>query len=154
MDSLIGLLVIAVIAAVFVALVRKSNAKARNAPEARQYKRPEPLTAKQRKALNLPLRPKVAHADIHPVVEPRTNVTRAIRTGWSIGVVAFTYEDSVGVITDRVVTVHSVCPVYLKGECHDQQAERTFRVDRIVGELTDCNTGEIMTPKKWAKHNS
>jgi len=80
--------------------------------------------------------------------------TRAIRQGWSIGMVAFTYEDVAGDISYRTVTVHSASSLYLKGECHDRQAERTFRLDRIIGDLTDCETGEIMSPKKWVRRHS
>lgn len=83
-----------------------------------------------------------------------TKPTRAIRNGWSIGVVEFTYEDSAGDISYRTVTVHSASTLYLKGECHDRQAERTFRLDRIIGDLTDCETGEILSPKQWVRKNS
>lgn len=79
--------------------------------------------------------------------------TRAIRTGWSRGEIAFTYEDFDGVITYRTVTVHSVSGTYIKGECHTRVAERTFRVDRIVGDITDCETGEILSAQKWARQN-
>jgi predicted DNA-binding transcriptional regulator YafY len=77
--------------------------------------------------------------------------TRAIRTGWSIGEVEFAYEDAEGAVTYRHVTVHSVTATHLKGECHDRGEERTFRLDRIIDELTDCETGEILRPKSWAK---
>lgn len=81
------------------------------------------------------------------------NPTRAIRQGWSIGQVAFTYEDSAGDITHRTVTAHSVTAAYIKGECHDRRAERTFRIDRIIGDVTDCDTGEILSPKQWARRH-
>ncbi len=77
--------------------------------------------------------------------------TRAIQQGWSISIVAFTYEDAEGDISYRTVTVHSVSSTYLKGECHDKKAERTFRLDRIIGDVTDCETGEILSPKEWAR---
>lgn len=77
--------------------------------------------------------------------------TRAIRTGWSIGEVEFAYEDAEGEVTFRRVTVHSVTATHLKGECHERGEERTFRIDRIIGDLTDCETGEILKPKSWAK---
>lgn len=75
-----------------------------------------------------------------------TKTTRAIRTGWSIGEVEFTYRDVDGVVTRRRVTVHSLTQTYLKGECHDRGAERTFRLDRIIGDLVDCQTGELVSP--------
>lgn len=77
--------------------------------------------------------------------------TRAIRTGWRMGEVEFTYMDAEGEITHRRVTVHSATATYLKGECHKRQAERTFRVDRIIGDVVDCDTGEIISPRQWVK---
>lgn len=77
--------------------------------------------------------------------------TRAIRNGWSIGEVEFAYEDGEGEVTYRHVTVHSVTATYLKGECHEKQAERTFRMDRILGDVTDRETGEILSPKAYAR---
>ncbi|WP_139182041.1 hypothetical protein [Pseudomonas flexibilis] len=77
--------------------------------------------------------------------------TRAIRTGWSIGEVEFKYRDADGVVTLRRVTVHSVTPTYLKGECHERGAERTFRLDRIIDDLVDCQTGEVLSALQWVK---
>lgn len=85
---------------------------------------------------------------------PLPQDSRAIRTGWSMGEIAFTYEDTNGNITSRTVTVHSVSTTYIKGECQDRQAARTFRVDRIIGDLVDLETGEILNPKKWARMNA
>ncbi|MBX9761580.1 MAG: hypothetical protein K2Y24_00910 [Pseudomonadaceae bacterium] len=79
------------------------------------------------------------------------NATRAIRTGWSQGEIAFTYEDADGEVTYRTVTVHAVTATHIKGECHDRQAERTFRLDRVIGDITDTDTGEMLKPKKWAQ---
>lgn len=151
MDVCIALLVLSAIAGIFMMLVRRSNAQARVLGDLQQYKKPELLTSSQRKTLNLP---QVAPAALpitrqKPKQKSKPATTRAIRTGWSIGVVAFTYKDSVGDLTDRIVTVHSVSSEYLKGECHEQQAERTFRIDRILGDLTDCGTGEILSPDLW-----
>lgn len=77
--------------------------------------------------------------------------TRAIRTGWSMGDVEFTYQDAEGEVSRRRVTVHSVTSTYLKGECHDRKAERTFRIDRIMGDVVNCDTGEILPPRTWAR---
>lgn len=152
MDALIGLLVLIGIATIFVLMVRRTNAKGR-ALEASLGHRPEPLSKEQRKALNLKERhPQVpkAKAEKAAAQEP----TRAIRNGWSMGEVAFTYEDSAGDISYRTLTVHSVTATHIKGECHDRQAERTFRLDRIIGDLTDCDTGEMLSPKKWARRHN
>lgn len=155
MDVFIALLALSAIAGLFVVLVRRSNAQARTLDSLQAYKKPELLTLAQRKALNLP-RPPVAApvAKSTLKLKPTPATSRAIRTGWSIGVVAFTYEDSSGDISYRRVTVHSVSSIYLKGECHERRAERTFRVDRVIGELTDCETGEVMSPYVWIKQRS
>lgn len=91
---------------------------------------------------------KVAPEAASDVLEKHARAnTRAIHTGWTMGDVEFTYEDSAREITRRRVTVHSVTSTYLKGECHDRQAERTFRIDRIRGDIVDCNSGEILRPQ-------
>lgn len=153
MDAVLTLLVIAGVVACFVAMVRRSNAKAREL-ETQQSAKPELLTPQQRKALNLQERKPRAEPEQPKVITPMPLSTRAIRTGWSIGVVEFTYEDSAGDISCRTVTVHSATTKHIKGECHDRQAERTFRLDRIIGDLTDCDTGEILSPKHWVRRNS
>jgi predicted DNA-binding transcriptional regulator YafY len=145
MDAFIGLLFWAAIAVAFVMMVKRTKAKARarqSTPPSASPSRPEPLSNAQRKKLGLPTTQTEA-----------TEPTRAIRTGWSRGEIAFTYEDSDGDITCRTVTVHSVTGTYIKGECHDRAAERTFRVDRILGDITDCDTGEILSARKWARQN-
>lgn len=108
--------------------------------------RPEVLSKAQRKALGLPAvnRPK-------PSPKPPAEPTRAIRTGWRLCEVDFLYEDAKGDTSFRSVTVHWVGDSNFKGECHARQAERTFRLDRIIGDLTDRETGEILSPKKWAR---
>lgn len=152
MDAFVGLLVIACGVAIFVMMVRRTNAKGRALAESQGHK-PELLSPQQRKALKLKeSKPKPAK----PVktIAPKPATSRAMRQGWSIGQVAFTYEDSVGDVSHRTVTVHSITANHMKGECHDRQAERTFRLDRIIGDLTDCETGEIMSPANWAHRKS
>ncbi|WP_333983490.1 hypothetical protein [Ectopseudomonas khazarica] len=148
MDALLTLLISACIVACFVAMVRRTNAKGREL-EAQRSSKPELLTAQQRKALNLQERKPRAVPAPPKVTAPTPSRTRAIRTGWSIGVVQFMYEDSAGDVSYRTVTVHSVTANHLKGECHTKKAERTFRLDRIIGDLTDCETGEILGSKEW-----
>ncbi|MGS0943736.1 WYL domain-containing protein (plasmid) [Pseudomonas luteola] len=93
---------------------------------------------------------KIRPAPVKPIKEP----TRAIRTGWKLGLVEFTYEDSKGAITSRKVTVHSVTHTYLKGKCHARKAERTFRLDRIIGDIVDLETGEILRPWEFAHEHA
>ncbi|OWJ92716.1 hypothetical protein B6S59_19310 [Pseudomonas sp. A46] len=115
----------------------------------------QPLTERQRSELKL----KERHANPHirytpsplPLDARPAKPTRAIRKGWNIGKIEFAYADAKGDISYRRVTVHSVTATYIKGECHVRKAERTFRIDRIIGDITDCETGEILRAKKWAR---
>lgn len=127
-----------VVAAFLVALAAVSPAALEEIRAKHGLDKPQPLTEQQRKPSK--------------VVSPKPNrTTRAIRSGWRIGEVEFVYEDAAGEITRRHITVHSIDSTYLKGECHDRQAERTFRLDRIIGDLVDCETGEILSPRQWAR---
>lgn len=152
MDAFIGLLVILCGVAAFVMMVRRTNAKGRALAETHRHK-PELLTPQQRKALKRHERKPAAEKPAKTIT-PKPATSRAMRQGWSLGQVAFTYEDSAGDVSYRKVTVHSITASHMKGECHDRQAERTFRLDRIIGDLTDCDTGEIMSPTKWARRKS
>lgn len=147
MELFIGLLVIASAVAVFVGLVKRANAKAAAMmrPTA-TYSRPKPLTPSQRKALDLPAAAPVRRTAVDE------SPSRAMRSGWRLGTVEFTYEDSKGAITVRTVTVHSVTASHIKGECQDRHAERTFRLDRIIGDVIDTETGVIVRPKDLRAH--
>lgn len=58
--------------------------------------------------------------------------------------VQFSYRGSDGLTTRRTVLVSSVFrhsgTVYIKGECSLRGAERTFRRDRVIGEIVDVDT--------------
>lgn len=66
--------------------------------------------------------------------------------------IAFDYEDAQGNKTSRQVKN----PVrftyaqndYINGFCLTRQAARTFRIDRIRGDIADAETGEIITPDR------
>jgi predicted DNA-binding transcriptional regulator YafY len=163
MDTLIGLFVLAAAVAVFIGMVRRTKAKAHELEREMESKvwlsdRPKLLTKKQREAANSterqPQRKKSSPEALPVEPRPARKLTRAIRNGWSLGHVEFSYEDTAGDITFRNVTVHSITRTYLKGECHGRQAERTFRLDRIVGGIVDCETGEMMSPSEWAKQKA
>ncbi|EME0887375.1 WYL domain-containing protein [Pseudomonas aeruginosa] len=163
-------LVLFVLAIVVVLVLMAQRAKSRKTEPFRTFDgqpqrpwegpKPQLLSKAQRKALNLNLsqtsKPTVAIGDqgSHPSIDNALgddrarHQTRAIRQGWRLGRVQFTYEDVDGDISFRTVTVHHVTRFYLKGECHSRRAERTFRLDRVIGTLTDCDTGEIFTPEE------
>lgn len=62
----------------------------------------------------------------------------------------FSYFDQHGNHAPRTVKVDFVSRnsntglTYLEGFCHDRMEHRTFRTDRINGDLTDINTGELI----------
>lgn len=142
-----GWFVLFKIATALYARIFKPSAK----NETSKYERPSILTKEQRKGLTDILGPvKSQTKSSRPSavkVKPMPNrSTRAIKQGWSIGEVRFSYEDANGIPSERHVIVHSVSGTYIKGECLDRQAERTFRLDRINGDVVDCNTGELIDP--------
>lgn len=99
-----------------------------------------------------PPKPGTRNEVIDPsLAQPTRGSTRAIRTGWELCRIAFEYEDAEGDWSSRKVTVHSVTRTYIKGECHQRRAERTFRLDRILSDVTDLDTGEILDVDVWAK---
>ena len=78
--------------------------------------------------------------------KPRVRRSRA-RTG--LDCILIQYQDSMGFDSEREVTVHSLDTFYLKGYCHMRSAPRTFRVDRIVGDIVRTETGEALPFWKW-----
>lgn len=63
----------------------------------------------------------------------------------------FSYEDSKGEVTNRLVHVtKGKRGDSFGGFCTMRNAERTFRFDRIIGnEVIDVKTGEVMEPAVW-----
>lgn len=63
-------------------------------------------------------------------------------------VVSFLYENSQGELSSRHVTVEQVGTSHFAGMCHRENAERTFRFDRIQGSVTDEASGKLIMPRK------
>lgn len=149
-DIAILLFSVVMLAAYFIGARNKKMAAASTPPK--RYEKPRALTREQRKGLTDilgPVNKQVAGRSSLPSVKikPAPNSsTRAIRQGWSIGMVGFSYIDADGFSSDRTVIVHSVTDDYLKGECMDRKAERTFRLDRIHGDVVNHETGELIDP--------
>lgn len=156
MEAFVGLALVAIGVAIFVALVRRTNRKgAALMAQSKPWEghNPQPLSSAQRKRLELgSASPSLSDQPVRRAPDHTAAPSRAMRTGWRLGEVAFTYEDSAGDVTYRTVTVHSVTATYLKGECHDRQAERTFKIERIIGDVVDLDTGEILQPRSLARH--
>lgn len=60
----------------------------------------------------------------------------------------FSYRAQDGNHSPRTVNVTNISinggHAYLEGFCHDRMDHRTFRTDRIIGDLTDTETGELL----------
>lgn len=64
--------------------------------------------------------------------------------------VAFTYINAEGESRFREVDVKSFDGQYVEGYCHTARKFRTFRLDRIEGDIIVRNTGESKEPYEWA----
>ena len=65
--------------------------------------------------------------------------------------IQFEYPDSLGHgYTTRRVSVQAVNNEYLEGHCHTKNTVRTFRLQRIRGNVTSLKTGEIQSTLAWA----
>lgn len=93
----------------------------------------------------------VSPAPTSPSIQPEKPQSRAIRDGWALYTVQFDYQDEYGCQSSRLVSVHAITGGYLKGECHDRKAERTFKVDRIVSHIVNVDTGEILSAREFYK---
>ncbi|HMV53619.1 MAG TPA: hypothetical protein PKC15_07795 [Rhodocyclaceae bacterium] len=67
-----------------------------------------------------------------------------------LATVEFSYLSDKGEWTERRVDVTAVDGFYIHAFCHLRHEERTFRLDRIQGDVIDMNTGEVFPPRVWA----
>ena len=60
------------------------------------------------------------------------------------------YQNGKFEITTRIITISKLYREnninYIRGFCHLRNEYRTFRLDRIIGYITDIETGEILDP--------
>ncbi|WP_199746365.1 hypothetical protein [Erwinia sp. 198] len=63
--------------------------------------------------------------------------------------IAFTYINAEGVSLFREVDVKSFDGRYIEGYCHTAKKFRTFRIERIEGEIILRSTGEAVAPHEW-----
>lgn len=67
--------------------------------------------------------------------------------------IEFVYEDRNGEFERRVVDIEQQKnDEYIKGYCHLREAERTFRLSRIVGDIIVVDTGEVFRSYEYRKH--
>lgn len=152
MDFIVGLIVIGLVLASWYFLVKflfrqaKKLLKNKDVSEPIRSYRGKPLDKNQKKKF----KDYPGHSKTNTPSSLTSNQaapkTRAIKQGWRIGEVKFTYEDAQGNLSERHVIVHHADLHYIKGECLTRNAERTFRTDRIIGGVVDCSTGEIIAP--------
>ena len=64
--------------------------------------------------------------------------------------IAFAYTNADGVSSFRDVDVTEFDGQYIEGYCHLSCSLKTFRLDRIDGDVILRSTGEIMDTYKWA----
>lgn len=72
-------------------------------------------------------------------------------TGSRLDAIRFHYLNAAGEHSDRRVVVRVLDGEYFQGVCQARRALRTFRLDRVVGQVTSEDTGEIADPQEWAR---
>lgn len=70
--------------------------------------------------------------------------------GQPLDTIRFSYENSEGEYSERTVRVRSLGGEYFRGHCLKRRADRTFRLDRVIGEVTSEDTGEVADAWRWA----
>lgn len=69
--------------------------------------------------------------------------------------VNFTYRNYEYEVTTRTVDVECAYDgpggYYFRGYCHLRQERRTFRLDRVIGDLTNVDTGEVLSWMDFAR---
>lgn len=76
--------------------------------------------------------------------------TRKPRRDAVIDVIRFDYEDRNGDPSTREIEVTAISDEYFEGWCRESQGKRTFRLDRVTGDVVSLETGEIDNPYAWA----
>lgn len=76
--------------------------------------------------------------------------TRKPRRDDVIDVIRFDYEDRNGDLSAREVEVSAISDDYFEGWCRERKETRTFRLDRVIGDIVSLETGEIDNPYAWA----
>ena len=79
-----------------------------------------------------------------------TAAGKSIVHGKKLDVIRFDYRNAKGELAARRVNVTTVGQWQFEGIDLAKRAERTFRYDRVVGEITSELTGEVLSPGEWA----
>lgn len=73
-----------------------------------------------------------------------------IVTGRNLDLIRFDYLNQQGEFSSRRIKVTMVGAWNFKGIDLDKHAERTFRYERVIGDITSEKTGEVLEPEDWA----
>lgn len=71
-------------------------------------------------------------------------------SGKALDTIQFCYVDANGEFSEREVIVKVITDDYFNGYCKASMAGRTFRLDRVQGNITSKETGEILDPFTWS----
>ncbi|KAE9526050.1 BRCT domain-containing protein [Testudinibacter aquarius] len=69
----------------------------------------------------------------------------------NLNTISFSYSDVDDNFSYRTIDIHLVDSKYIEGYCHDRKAERTFRIDRILGGVTLKSNDEYLSLDDWLK---
>lgn len=67
-----------------------------------------------------------------------------------LDVIRFDYRDRDGKPSSRTVEVTGLDDNYFEGWCKQRRAVRSFRLDRVIGDVVSMGTGEVRSPEEWA----
>lgn len=161
---LIVLWILCLIAWPFIAMVMRFKgqaAKVEPRPTAKPWEgdKPQSLSTAQRKTLNLDEREpsEVARLKVSPPPPPAQAAAAEVAENpfahlcpepVATRTVTFLYENAQGEISDREIDVDQVGTSHFSGFCHLENAERTFRFDRILGMATLADSGKMVLPEQ------
>lgn len=89
-------------------------------------------------------------AEIDSDTKPKKRTRKLVKSPVS-GSIAFEYIDTKYEMSSRIVNTKEVDARHISGYCRTAGAFRTFLIDGIVSDVTDTDTGEVMTIAQWIK---
>lgn len=89
-------------------------------------------------------------AEIDSDTKPKKRTRKLVKSPVS-GSIAFEYIDTKHEMSRRVVSTKEVDARHISGYCRTAGAFRTFLIEGIVSDVTDTETGEVMTIAQWIK---
>lgn len=85
--------------------------------------------------------------------KPRRAASRTRKrqqAGRTLDTIRFEYCSALGEVSQRRVVVRVIEDEYFEGRCLTRNAMRTFRFDRVQGDITSEESGEVANPYDWA----